>query len=98
MGRNRRQVKEKMVAILTLLIDAALIISIWCTLSGMTEVQDEHDEDIDNHEDRLNALEDYADYIREEIMSLKRKENADDDRADNYVRWRRRIRRAEEGD
>ena len=98
MGRNRRQVKEKMVAILTLLIDAALIISIWCTLSGMTEVQDEHDEDIDNHDDRLNALEDYADYIREEIMSLKRKENADDDRADNYVRWRRRVRRAEESD
>ena len=87
-----------MVAIVTLLVDVALLISIWCMFSGITTVQDEQDKDIDNHEDRLNALEDYADYIREEIMSLKRKENADDDRADNYVRWRRRIRRAEESD
>ena len=98
MGRNRKAVSKKMIAILTLLTDVVLVISIWCALSGMTAVQDEQDKDIDNHEDRLDALEDYADYIREEIMSLKRKENADDDRADNYVRWRRRIRRAEESD
>ena len=86
-----------MVAILTLLVDVVLVISIWCALSGMTAFQDEQDKDIDNHEDRLDALEDYADYIREEIMSLKRKENADNDRADNYVRWRRRINRTEGG-
>ena len=87
-----------MVAIVTLLVDVALLISIWCMFSGITTVQDEQDKDIDNHEDRLNALEDYADYIREEIMSLKRKENADNDRADNYVCWRRRVRRTEGGD
>lgn len=84
-----------MMTVITFLLDTVLVIGIWCMFSGITAVQDEQDEDINNHEARLIALEDYADYIREEIMSLKRKENADNDRADNYVRWRRRVIRTE---
>ena len=87
-----------MLTMIMLVIDVAILLMLFYSFGEMTTIQEENSEDIDNHNERLDALEDYADYIREEIMSLKRKENADNDRADNYVQWRRRIIRAEGGD
>lgn len=84
-------------SMIILAVDVLLILALLYMDEKIFEVQAEQGDDLDSHDDRLDALEDYADYIREELMSLKRRENADNDRADNYVRWRRKPRRAEAG-
>ena len=87
-----------MMSMIILAVDVLLVLALLYVDEKIFEAQDEQECDIDSHEDRLDALEDYADYIREELMSLKRRENADNDRADNYVRWRRKPERIVAGD
>ena len=87
-----------MMNVIMLVVDTVFILVLLYTLGELTILQEEQEEDIDNHEDRLDSLEDYADYLRNELMNIKRRENKDDDRADNYVQWRRRVRRTETSD
>lgn len=73
-----------------LAVEFLVLLGFMYVIGGLSELQEGQADDLNNHEDRLDALEDYADYIRDELLKLKRRENADDDRADNYVRWRRK--------
>ena len=98
MGESRNEVSEKMTTLILLALDAALVLALMYVVGALATLQEEQSDDIDNHEDRLDALEEYTDYIREELMYMKGRVNADNDRADNYVQWRRRIRRTEESD
>lgn len=85
-------------SMIMLVVDVVFILALLYTLGELITIQEEQEEDLDNHEDRLDSLEDYADYLRNELMNIKRRENKDDDRADNYVQWRRRVRRTETSD
>ena len=87
-----------MLTMIMLVIDVAILLMLFYSFGEMTTVQEEQSDDIDNHDERLNALEEYADYLREEFMHMKGRVNAEDDRADNYVQWRRRIIRTEGSD
>lgn len=87
-----------MLTMIMLVIDVAILLMLFYSFGEMSTIQEEQRDDIDNHDERLDALEEYADYLREEFMRMKGRVNADDDRADNYVQWRRRIIRTEAGD
>ena len=87
-----------MLTMIMLVIDVAILLMLFYSFGEMSTIQEEQNDDIDNHDERLNALEEYADYLREEFMHMKGRVNIDDDRADNYVQWRRRIIRTEECD
>ena len=87
-----------MLTMIMLVIDVAILLMLFYSFGEMSTIQEEQRDDIDNHDERLDALEEYADYLREEFMRMKGRVNADDDRADNYVQWRRRIIRIEAGD
>ena len=80
-----------MLTMIMLVVDAALVLALMYAVGELATLQEEQEGSLGNHEDRINALEEYADYLRSEFMEMKRKVNADNDRADNYVRWRRRI-------
>lgn len=75
-----------------LAVDALLVLALLYAFGELSAEQEKQGDDLDNHDDRLDSLEKYADYLREELMHIKRRVNADNDRADNYVQWRRRIR------
>ena len=70
-------------------------------MSGMMIDQLEQDDCIDNHTERLEALEDYSDYIREELYELKLqlKKERDKDNGDKSVKvkWRKRTSRVDAG-
>ena len=87
-----------MLTMIMLVIDVAILLMLVYSFGEMSTIQEEQRDDIDNHDERLDALEEYADYLREEFMHMKGKVNADNDRADNYVQWRRRIIRTEGSD
>ncbi len=87
-----------MLTMIMLVIDVAILLMLVYSFGEISTIQEKQRDDIDNHDERLDALEEYADYLREEFMHMKGKVNADDDRADNYVQWRRRIIRAEASD
>lgn len=80
-----------MLTMIMLVVDVAILLMLLFSFGEITTQQEEHSNVMDNHEDRLNALEEYADYLRGELMHMKGRVNANDDRADNYVQWRRRI-------
>ena len=73
-----------MLTMIMLVIDVAILLMMFYSFGEMSTIQEEQRDDIDNHDERLDALEEYADYLREEFM--------------NYVQWRRRIIRTETGD
>ena len=87
-----------MMDMILLVVNVVLVLALLYTVGELSTLQEEQGEDLDNHEDRLNSLEDYADYLRNELMIIKRRENKDDDRADIYVQWRRRVSRTDAGD
>lgn len=94
---------------MTWIITAVAVVAFGALLfliSGMSIDQLEQDDCIDNHTERLEALEDYSDYIRQELYELKLqlKKERDKDNGDNpigdksvKVKWRKRTSRADAG-
>lgn len=84
-----------MLTMIMLVINVVILLVLLYSIGEITTYQEKHRYELDNHDERLDALEEYADYLRGEFMHMKGRVNADDDRADNYVQWRRRVIRAE---
>ena len=57
-----------MMDMILLVVNVVLVLALLYTVGELSTLQEEQCEDLDNHEDRLNSLEDYADYLRNELM------------------------------
>lgn len=57
-----------MMDMILLVVNVVLVLALLYTVGELSTLQEEQGEDLDNHEDRLNSLEDYADYLRNELM------------------------------
>lgn len=87
-----------MIQLIILAVDVVIVLLLMYGIGELVEMQEEQGDGLKDHEDRLNSLELYADYIRDEIMELKKRQmKGEQDNGGNInVRWRRR--RIETGD